>query len=79
MADGWREEGESAGDKTQKTAFSELSASFTLKNGIAHNEYLDVKAPLFRVGGAGDIDIPNSALNYVAKASVVATTYSLVV
>jgi len=66
-------QGESAGD-AQKTDFSELNASFTIKNGVAHNEDLDVKAPLFRVTGAGDIDIANSTINYVAKAAVVATT-----
>ncbi len=66
-------QGESAGD-AQKTDFSELNASFTIKNGVAHNEDLDVKAPLFRLGGAGDINIPESSLNYVAKASIVATS-----
>jgi AsmA protein len=66
-------QGQSAGDKTQKTDFTELSASFTIKNGIAHNEDLDAKSPLFRLGGAGDINIPQSSLNYVAKASIVAT------
>lgn len=63
-----------AADSKQKTDFSELTASFTIKNGVAHNEDLDVKAPLFRIGGAGDIDVGKSAINYVAKASVVATT-----
>jgi AsmA protein len=67
-------DGQSAGDKTQKTDFTELTASFTIKNGIAHNEDLDAKAPLFRLGGAGDIDIPNSSLNYVVKAAIVATS-----
>lgn len=62
-----------AADAKEKTDFSELSASFTLKNGVAHNEDLDVKAPLFRIGGAGDIDIGRSSINYVAKASVVAS------
>jgi AsmA protein len=66
--------GQSAGDKSQKTDFTELSASFAIKNGVARNEDLDAKAPLFRLGGAGDINIPASSLNYVAKASVVATT-----
>ena len=61
--------GRSAGDKTQKTDFSELTASFTIKNGVAHNEDLEVKAPLFRLGGAGDINIATSSLDYVAKAS----------
>ncbi len=63
-----------AADSKQKTDFSEMSASFAIKNGVAHNEDLDVKAPLFRIGGAGDIDIGKSTINYVAKASVVATT-----
>jgi len=67
-------QGEGAGDKTQKTDFSELSASFTIKNGVAHNEDLDAKAPLFRLGGAGDINIAESSLNYVAKAAIVATS-----
>ena len=63
-----------AADSKQKTDFSEMSASFAIKNGVAHNEDLEVKAPLFRIGGAGDIDIGKSSINYVAKASVVATT-----
>lgn len=63
-----------AADSKQQTDFSELSASFTIKNGVAHNEDLEVKAPLFRIGGAGDIDVGKSSINYLAKASVVATT-----
>jgi AsmA protein len=63
-----------AADAKEKTDFSELSASFAIKNGVAHNEDLELKAPLFRIGGAGDIDIGKSSINYVAKASVVATT-----
>jgi AsmA protein len=51
-----------------------MTASFTIKNGVAHNEDLDMKAPLFRVSGRGDIDIGNSSLDYVTKATVVATT-----
>jgi len=59
--------------QTQQTDFSEMTASFTIKNGVAHNEDLDMKAPLFRVSGRGDIDIGNSSLDYVTKATVVAT------
>ena len=62
-----------AADGKEKTDFSELNATFVIKNGVAHNEDLDVKAPLFRVTGAGDIDIGKSTINYVAKAAVVAT------
>ena len=67
-------QGETAADKTQKTDFSELAASFTIKNGIAHNDDLDVKSPLLRIGGAGNIDIPQSRIDYTVKTSVVATT-----
>jgi AsmA protein len=67
-------QGQSAGDKTQKTDFSELSASFTIRNGVAHNEDLDAKSPLFRLSGAGDINIGASSLEYLAKAAIVATS-----
>jgi AsmA protein len=63
-----------AGGNKQQTDFTELSASFTIKNGIAHNEDLDARAPAFRLGGAGDINIPASTLDYVVKASIVATS-----
>jgi len=63
-----------ASDPSQRTDFSEMSASFAIRNGVAHNDDLSVKAPLFRVGGAGDIDIGNSRLDYLAKASVVSTS-----
>ena len=66
--------GETAADKTQKTDFSELTASFSIKGGVAHNQDLDIKSPLFRIGGAGDVDIGNSRLDYTTKAAVVATT-----
>lgn len=62
-----------ASDPSQRTDFSEMTASFVIKNGVAHNDDLEVKAPLVRLGGAGDIDIGNSQLNYVARATVVAT------
>jgi len=60
--------------QAKQTDFSEMSASFVIKNGVAHNEDLDVKAPLFRVGGKGDINIGNSSLDYTTKATVVGTT-----
>jgi AsmA protein len=66
-------QGAQAADNKEKTDFSELAASFAIKNGVAHNEDLEVKAPLFRIGGAGDIDIGKSTINYVAKAAVVAS------
>jgi AsmA protein len=63
-----------ASDPAERTDFSALSASFAIKDGVARNDDLDVRAPLVRVGGAGAIDIGASRLDYVARASVVATS-----
>lgn len=68
-----KSESKVAGDKSKKTDFSEMLASFTIKNGVAHNEDLSMKAPLFRITGSGDIDIANETLNYTAKPTVVAS------
>ena len=62
-----------AASQTEKTDFSELSASFSIKNGVAHNSDLAGKSPLLRLGGEGDIDIGNENLDYLVKATVVAT------
>ena len=62
-----------AASQTEKTDFSELTASFNFKNGVAHNSDLAGKSPLLRLGGDGDIDIGNENLNYLLKATVVAT------
>lgn len=63
-----------ASDATQKTDFSELAASFRIANGVARNDDLTAKSPLLRLAGAGDIDIGNERLDYLLKASVVATS-----
>jgi AsmA protein len=63
-----------AGDATKKTDFSEITASFAIKNGVAHNEDLQGKSPFLRLSGAGDLDIGNNTINYVARASLVATS-----
>jgi AsmA protein len=60
-------------DATQKTDFSELSATFKIRDGVAHNSDLALKSPLLRVGGAGTIDIGEDRLDYTVKASIVGT------
>ncbi len=62
-----------AANSAEKTDFTELKASFTIRNGIAHNSDLSMKSPLLRLGGEGDINIGTDSLNYVAKATLVAT------
>jgi AsmA protein len=63
-----------AADKSQKTDFSELTATFKIVNGVARNNDLDMKSPLLRVGGEGEINIGADSLNYLIKASIVGTT-----
>lgn len=60
-------------DQSKKTDFSEMKASFNIKNGVAHNDDLSMKAPLFRITGAGDIDIGKETINYLAKPTVVSS------
>ena len=64
---------QTAGESTKQTDFTEMSASFTIKNGVAHNEDLKAASPFLRLGGAGNIDIGNSTLDYTAKATLAAT------
>lgn len=53
-----------------KTEFNELKASFKVNNGVAHNDDLLVKSQSLRVTGNGDVDIGNSSINYMSKATV---------
>ncbi len=57
----------SADDKTE---FSELKASFKLKDGVAHNDDLLVKSQSLKVSGNGDVDIGNSSINYATKTTL---------
>ncbi len=57
----------------EKTDFSELSASFRIANGVAHNDDLNAKSPLLRVTGNGDINLAEERVDYLVKATVVST------
>ena len=61
-------------DSSQKTDFSELSASFKIANGVAHNNDLKALSPFLRLGGEGDLDIGNNTIDYLAKATLAATS-----
>ena len=63
-----------AQSSSQRTDLSELTASFVIKNGVAHNDDLSAKAPALRLGGAGDINIGANAIDYLAKVSFVASS-----
>jgi AsmA protein len=61
------------GSAAEFTDFSEISASFRIDHGVAHNEDLLAKTPLLRVAGSGDIDIGQGKLDYTVRATVVST------
>lgn len=61
-------------DPSQKTDFTEMSASFKIANGVARNDDLKAASPFLRLGGAGNVDIGNNTLDYLAKATLAATT-----
>ena len=60
-------------DASQKTDFSEMSASFKIANGVAHNDDLKALSPFLRLGGAGNLNIGNNTIDYLAKATLAAT------
>lgn len=60
----------SAGDKTD---FSELSGTFRIAGGVARNDDLSIKSPLIRVSGAGEINLGEERIDYLAKTTVVST------
>lgn len=58
---------------TEKTDFSELTANFTIKDGVADNQDLKMASPLLRVGGGGQIMLGARQIDYTAKPKVVGT------
>lgn len=58
---------------TEKTDFSELGASFTIVNGVAQNQDLQMVSPLLRVTGAGAIHLPPRTIDYTVKPKIVAS------
>jgi AsmA protein len=56
---------------TEKTDFSELSASFLIENGVAQNRDLHLASPLLRVAGAGTISLSARQLDYTLRPKLV--------
>jgi AsmA protein len=61
---------EGAAARGEKTDFSELTGSFVIRNGVAHNDDLSLKSPFLRVTGAGDVNIGEDTLDYVVKTAM---------
>jgi AsmA protein len=57
----------------EKTDFSALAASFTVANGVAQNQDLQLLSPLLRVTGSGIIHMPERTVDYTVKPKLVAS------
>lgn len=55
---------------TEKTDFSELTATARIADGVATSDDLEVKSPFLRIGGAGRFDIGRGRIDYTARATV---------
>ncbi|MFO0523123.1 MAG: AsmA family protein [bacterium] len=58
---------------SERTGFTELKASFTLRDGIARSSDLSMKSPLLRAGGEGQIDIGAGRIDYLLRPTIVGT------
>lgn len=59
---------------TQQTDFSQLTASFTIKDGILNNPDLLVMSPAIRIDGSGDANLVNETVDYRAAPKIVASS-----
>jgi AsmA protein len=58
---------------SQKTDFAELGGTFAIERGVVRNNDLFMKAPLMRLSGAGEANLPLWTINYRLKPEVVET------
>lgn len=61
-------------DESDETKFAELLGTFYLKDFKLTNNDFSMKAPLFRLGGEGGIDLKAQTLNYLVSFAVVNST-----
>lgn len=52
---------------SEKTSFSELVATFRIKDGVAENRDLRLQSQLLRISGSGTADLPRRTLDYTMR------------
>ncbi len=60
-----------ASEGREETPFSSLDGSVTITNGVVDNRDLNLLSSLWRVRGAGTVNLPTEQVDYLLKASVV--------
>ncbi len=58
----------SSGDRP--TDFSAVSVSGVFRNGVLHTDDLDLRAPLLRLAGKGQVDVAGELLDYLATVTL---------
>jgi AsmA protein len=71
---GGKQDASTPASATEKTDFSEMSASARIAGGVAQSDDLEVKSPFLRIGGAGQFDVGRGRVDYTARATVVETS-----
>jgi len=57
----------------EQTDFASLKAEFIVSKGVANTKNLSLHNPFIRISGAGDIDLPKTAVNLQIKSKMVAS------
>jgi AsmA protein len=60
-------------NEPEKTDFSSVTGTATVRNGVVNNPDLVLSSPLIRVKGSGTADLPKEQVNYLVKTEIVAS------
>jgi len=58
---------------SERTDFTDLKSTINFKDGISHGNIFDLRSPLFRISGEGDLAIESGNINYQLDATVSGT------
>lgn len=62
---------EESSDVDDATRFSSFKGTFNLKDNVLSNNDFDMKAPLFRILGSGEVDLEQEQVDYTTKIAIV--------
>lgn len=58
---------------TESTDFTEMTASYSIAQGVVSNKDLSMKSPVLRLGGSGSVSLPARTINYRAVPTLVSS------
>lgn len=60
-------------NKTEKTDFTEMTATFQIAQGVVSNQDLSMKSPVLRIAGKGTVSLPPKTVNYRLEPTLVSS------